>query len=100
MPRHIISPERCFIKIGSDHWRGTAVDLTLADGNGILDMGTEFDAAVVQSHHGRLDIAPEAIANRKVLKTLMTEAGYLINALESPHDSLPSQPHFTIIDYK
>ena len=84
--------------IGSDHSRGTAVDLTLADAQGILDMGTDFDAAVVQSHHDRQDISAKAIANREILKRLMTEAGYLLNPLEWWHYALPARPEFVILD--
>ena len=84
--------------VGSDHSRGTAVDLTLADANGVLDMGTDFDAAVVQSHHGRDDIAPEAIANRLILRRGMEAAGFLTNPLEWWHYALPAQAGFSILD--
>lgn len=84
--------------IGSDHSRGTAVDLTLEDKGGILDMGTDFVAPVVQSHHGRQDITAAAITNRLVLASLMTNAGFLLNPLEWWHYALPAQEDFVILD--
>lgn len=84
--------------IGSDHSRGTAVDLTLADAAGALDMGTAFDAAVEQSHHGRADIAAAAIGNRLILRGVMEAAGFLANPHEWWHYALPGRPEFTLLD--
>lgn len=84
--------------VGSDHSRGTAVDLTLSDTKGVLDMGTDFDAAVVQSHHGRQDIAPAAIANRLVLRAGMEAAGFVINPQEWWHYALPGHRDFPLLD--
>lgn len=63
---------------GSNHSRGVAVDLTLADaGSGAgLAMGTPFDSFLPQSHHGRTDIPREAQANRSRLLGIMTAAGW------------------------
>jgi len=62
---------------GSPHSRGAAVDLTLIDAQGHdLDMGTAFDAFTPLSHHGRLDISPDAQRNRALLLGLMTAAGW------------------------
>ena len=42
---------------GSNHARGVAVDLTLADADGApLDMGTPFDDMTALSHHGNTSI--------------------------------------------
>jgi len=42
---------------GSNHTRGTAVDVTQVDANGMpLDMGTGFDAMEDRSHHDRDDL--------------------------------------------
>jgi len=71
-PEFLADPRR-----GSPHSRGVAVDLTLTDEQGdVLDMGTGFDAFVVQSHHGRLDIPPPAQRNRALLLGIMTAAGW------------------------
>jgi D-alanyl-D-alanine dipeptidase len=65
--------------IGSDHSRGVAVDVTLADATGPLDMGTDFDAALPQSHHDRFDIAPQAVRSRETLRKTMADAGFAAN---------------------
>lgn len=62
---------------GSPHSRGAAVDLTLIDAAGnALDMGTAFDAFTVLSHHGNLEVSPQAQANRLLLMGIMTTAGF------------------------
>jgi len=71
-PEFLADPRR-----GSPHSRGVAVDLTLIDSaNHELDMGTGFDAFTALSHHGSLDISPEAQANRYTLLGIMTAAGW------------------------
>lgn len=71
-PDFLADPRR-----GSPHSRGVAVDLTLIDGDGAeLDMGTGFDAFTPLSHHGNVDIPPDAQRNRHLLMGLMTTAGW------------------------
>lgn len=71
-PDFLADPRR-----GSPHSRGVAVDLTLCTSSGEeLDMGTAFDAFTPASHHGRVDIAPQAQQNRLVLLGIMTAAGW------------------------
>lgn len=84
--------------VGSDHSRGIAVDLTLARGEVALDMGTDFDAAVVQSHHGRTDISAQAVRNRLILKAAMEAAGFAANPLEWWHYGLPDKTRFAFLD--
>lgn len=63
---------------GSPHSRGAAIDLSLkrrSDG-ALLDMGTPFDFFHERSHHGRMDIPPQAQQNRLTLLGLMTLAGF------------------------
>lgn len=84
--------------VGSDHTRGIAVDLTLADADGWLDMGTGFDASVVQSHHGRTDVSDAAIRNRLLLRGVMEAAGFLYNPTEWWHYALPRRAEFALID--
>jgi D-alanyl-D-alanine dipeptidase len=69
-------------KVGSDHSRGTAVDVTLADASGHLDMGTGFDVAAPQSHHDRDDIGETARRNREILRDAMAISGFE----ENPHE--------------
>jgi zinc D-Ala-D-Ala dipeptidase len=71
-PDFLADPRR-----GSPHSRGVAVDLTLVGRDGkALDMGTGFDEFAPRSHHGSLEIAPEAQRNRALLLGLMTAAGW------------------------
>lgn len=71
-PEFLADPRR-----GSPHSRGVAVDLTLIGPDGRdLDMGTGFDAFTPLSHHGSLEVSPEAQRNRLLLLGLMTSAGF------------------------
>jgi len=71
-PNFLADPRR-----GSPHSRGAAIDLTLIDGAGRdLDMGTGFDAFTPLSHHGNLEISPQAQRNRALLLGIMTAAGW------------------------
>jgi D-alanyl-D-alanine dipeptidase len=63
---------------GSNHSRGAAVDLSLADEQGReIPMPTEFDAFTPRAAHGfRLEPHEKHLEiNREKLRTLMTEAG-------------------------
>jgi len=76
---YVANPDR-----GSVHNFGSAVDLTIADTVGIpLDMGTSFDffGDLAQPRYedrflkaGQL--TPEQVANRKLLRTVMENAGF------------------------
>lgn len=92
-PRYVADPA-----VGSDHSRGIAVDLTLADAGGPLDMGTEFDAAEVQSHHGRSDISEAAIRNRQILLAVMQDAGFSPLPTEWWHYALPGREAYPLFD--
>ena len=71
-PEFVADPRR-----GSPHTRGVAIDLTLVDAQGAaLDMGTGFDAAVPQSHHGSTEIPVAAQHNRFTLLGIMMAAGW------------------------
>jgi zinc D-Ala-D-Ala dipeptidase len=77
---YVANPDR-----GSIHNFGLAVDLTLADENGReLDMGTPFDSfeELAQPRHedkffseGLLNA--QQLANRRLLRAAMTEAGFI-----------------------
>ena len=63
--RYVANPAK-----GSDHNRGIAVDLTILDRHGEpLDLGTAFDKFSPKSHHTYLDLSPEVLKNRSLLKT-------------------------------
>ncbi len=93
-PEFVADPE-----IGSDHTRGIAVDLTLTDRDGrLLDMGTEFDAALTESHHGPVCISEEAHRNRLLLAGLMSVGGFAINPFEWWHYALPNAGGYALLD--
>lgn len=72
-PKYVAPPGK-----GSNHNRGAAVDLSLADENGnLLDMGNEFDDFSSLSHYISDKILEKAQNNRKLLRGIMTEAGFM-----------------------
>ena len=72
-PKYVAEPKQG----GSMHNKGLAVDISLANKNGILlDFGGEFDDFSEKSHHGYKDLSSTAKANRKLLKEIMIEVGF------------------------
>lgn len=84
--------------IGSDHSRGVAVDVTLSDGRTWLEMGTDFDAALPQSHHDRHDISPTAQANRTILRQAMRAGGFEENPFEWWHYALKGAAAYPLLE--
>lgn len=71
-PRYVAPPGK-----GSNHNRGAAVDLTLADTEGnILDMGNPFDDFSELSEYDNDSIPRAAKKNRKLLRNIMLKAGF------------------------
>lgn len=71
-PRYVAKPTK-----GSNHNRGQAVDIALADAEGnLLDMGNEFDDFSELSHYNAKDISKEGRKNRKLLRKIMEQAGF------------------------
>lgn len=93
-PEFVADPE-----IGSDHSRGVAVDVTLSNGSEYLNMGTDFDAAVPQSHHDRQDIPTEAQLNRDALRQAMKVGGFEENPFEWWHYSLRNASSYQFVDW-
>jgi D-alanyl-D-alanine dipeptidase len=93
-PDYIADP-----KIGSNHTRGVAVDLTLVGADGqALDMGTPVDTMSAASHHFH-EAHPAAIqVNRMRLLTVMLEAGFMHHPREWWHYQLPDAERFPLID--
>ena len=84
---------------GSNHSRGTAVDLTLVDADGIeLDMGTGFDAMVPESAHFHAGLPQHVQRNRTLLLGVMHGAGFTHIASEWWHYELPGSRELALID--
>lgn len=92
--RYVASPKR-----GSNHSRGTAVDLTLVDAGGrALDMGTGFDDMTAASGHF-YDGLPETVQrNRLLLLGIMQAAGFAHIASEWWHYELPGSRALPLIE--
>lgn len=84
---------------GGLHNYGAAIDLTLADSLGnILSMGSDFDYFGDEARPDREKemvrlgrILPEHLANRKLLRRVMTEAGFRVLPSEWWHFNLVSR---------
>ena len=84
---------------GSNHSRGTAIDLTLIDGGGkALDMGTGFDEMVKASEHFHPDLPHRVQRNRLLLLGIMHAAGFTHIASEWWHYELPGSRALPVID--
>jgi zinc D-Ala-D-Ala dipeptidase len=71
-PRYVAPPGK-----GSNHNRGRAIDLSLADENGnLLDMGTPFDDFTEMSNYDAEGLTREARRNRRALRNIMKRAGF------------------------
>ena len=71
-PAFVANPSK-----GSNHNKGCAIDISLADKNGNeLDMGTAFDDFTEKAHFQSSSISNEAKQNRILLRNIMTKAGF------------------------
>ncbi len=71
-PRYVAPPGK-----GSNHNRGAAVDISLADENGeLLDMGGAFDDFSEISHYDSNNVSKIGKRNRKRLRNIMKKAGF------------------------
>ncbi|MDE1149001.1 MAG: D-alanyl-D-alanine dipeptidase [Azospirillaceae bacterium] len=95
-------PDPVFIadpRLGSNHTRGVAVDLTLMDGSGLeLDMGTGFDDMSPQAYHADLTVPAAAQRNRALLLGLMAAAGWRHYEAEWWHYQLPDAHRYPLVD--
>lgn len=88
---------------GSKHNRGGAIDLTLVDlqTGEELQMPTEFDDFSVTASHAYANLSPEKIANRALLKDIMTTvAGFLLYEAEWWHYEVPGASGYPLLDYQ
>lgn len=93
-PLYVVPPE-----IGSNHTRGTAIDVSLIDNQTghVLAMGTDFDEMSAASHHD-VDSLPIAVQrNRLNLLAIMLRAGFKDIASEWWHYELPESASYPLI---
>ena len=84
---------------GSNHSRGTAVDVTLIDEQGeIVDMGTGFDEMSEHSHPYHPAVSLQAQRNRLMLSAIMLGGGFTGIATEWWHFELPGSESYPLID--
>ncbi|MEA1677595.1 D-alanyl-D-alanine dipeptidase [Nitrospirillum sp. BR 11163] len=95
-------PDPVFIadpREGSNHTRGVAVDLTLAEGDGTpLDMGTDFDDMSPRAHHGDDTVPAPVQRNRALLLGIMAVSGWTHYASEWWHYQLPDAHLHPLVD--
>ena len=95
-PRYVADPDK-----GSSHNRGGAVDLTIIDFSTKreLDMPTIFDFFGAEAHHDYMAHPIHVIANRKLLRGLMTNVGgFTLYAEEWWHYKYPPSDNYPLRD--
>ena len=86
------------VAVGSNHSRGTAIDLTLRDEHGnILDMGAGFDEMHERSHAYHPSVPPAAQRNRLLLNAIMTGGGFVGISSEWWHFELPQAASYPLL---
>jgi D-alanyl-D-alanine dipeptidase len=83
-----------YVAAKSGHSRGSAIDLTLysLDTREMLPMGGHFDLMDRISHHGADGISSGEAKNRKILKRLMEDSGFMSYEYEWWHYTLANEP--------
>lgn len=86
------------VSLGSNHSRGTAVDVTLVDSEGqVLDMGAGFDEMHPRSHPYYPGLTREAHRNRLMLNAVMFGGGFAGIATEWWHFELPDSGRYPLL---
>lgn len=88
---------------GSKHNRGGAIDLTLIDlaTGEELKMPTAFDDFSITASHSFTNLPPEIIANRTLLRTIMTQvAGLILYDAEWWHYEIPGATNYPLLDFQ
>ena len=87
------------VAIGSNHSRGTAIDVTLMDEhNNVLDMGAGFDEMDDRSHPYHPSVPPHAQRNRLLLNAIMFGGGFVGIGSEWWHFELPNAASYPLLD--
>jgi D-alanyl-D-alanine dipeptidase len=91
--RYVANPEK-----GSNHTRGVAVDVTLVDKEGQeLKMPTRFDDFTVRAAAQYEGSEREALRNRSLLQSAMTEAGFEMIETEWWHFAIRGWERYPMI---
>ena len=94
--RYVANPVK-----GSNHNRGSAVDITLVNNLGDeLDMGTPFDFFGRKAHHRYQNFPQEVLDNRKLLKLVMETNGFWSITSEWWHYNLAKSYQYKVSDFK
>jgi len=93
-PRYVADP-----RVGSNHSRGVAVDLTLVDMSSgqPLDMGTPFDDMTAASGHFEASLPVSVQRHRMLLLGVMHAAGFVHLPSEWWHYELPMAAQYQLI---
>ncbi|MEO7312146.1 MAG: M15 family metallopeptidase [Chitinophagaceae bacterium] len=85
---------------GSGHNRGVAVDLTLIDSKTgrELNMPTAFDSFSDTSHQDFMNLPEAIIQNRRLLKKVMEQYGFIALDTEWWHFYLPNPKRYELLD--
>jgi zinc D-Ala-D-Ala dipeptidase len=93
-PGYVADPRK-----GSNHNRGVAVDLTLADREGReVEMPTAFDTFSPAAHHGSRTSSTAARRHREILLRAMEGAGFKRNAMEWWHYDLAGARKYPVLE--
>ena len=94
--RYVANPAK-----GSNHNRGSAIDITLVDSLGTeLDMGTGFDFFGRKAHHAYQNLPKEVLENRKLLKSVMEANGFWSITSEWWHYNLARSYKYKVSNFK
>ena len=73
----IFNRDEKYVLTDSNHPKGLAIDVSLADKNGdYLDMGTDFDDFTTKAHIDAKELTESQIINRSLLADVMELAGF------------------------
>ena len=87
------------VAIGSNHSRGTAIDVTLMDERGqVLDMGAGFDEMHDRSHAWHPSVPANAQRNRLLLNAIMHGGGFIGISSEWWHFELPDAARYPLLE--
>jgi D-alanyl-D-alanine dipeptidase len=98
-----VYPDTTFVAsplTGSKHNRGCAVDLTLIDlaSGAEKEMPSTFDDFTEKASHSYRNASPAAIANRQLLREIMTKYGFLPYESEWWHYDFKDWKNYPIMD--